>query len=172
MDRPRISPDPAGAAAPIVLETEGLQLEVVRAGAAVRRLVVAGPQGAGTNVVLGHADPATYAVEGGYLGATIGRFGNRLAGGRFELDGVVHEVVTNEGRNTLHGGLVGFDKHEWDVVGQDPDRVELALHSPDGDQGFPGAVDVTVTYSVAPGTVRLVLRGTTLCSRLVFFSTN
>jgi aldose 1-epimerase len=161
MDQPRTSSDPAGAAAPLVLEAEGLRLEVLRAGAAVRRLVVTGPQGAATNVVLGHSDPTTYAVEGGYLGATIGRFGNRLARGRFELDGVVHEVVANEGRNTLHGGLAGFDKHEWDVVRLDRDRVELALHSPDSDQGFPGAVDVTVAYSVAPGTVRIDYRATT-----------
>ena len=161
MDRPPTSPDPTLAAGAVVLEADGLLLEVLPAGASVRRLVVAGRDGATTNVVLGHADPMTYAADGGYLGATIGRFGNRLARGRFPLDGAVHQVVTNEGRNTLHGGPVGFDKREWDVARAEPDEVELALHSPDGDQGFPGAVDVTVTYSVGPGLVRIRYRATT-----------
>ena len=161
MDRPPTSPDPSIATGAVVLDADGLLLEVLPAGASVRRLVVAGPDGARTNVILGHADPTTYAVDGGYLGATIGRFGNRLARGRFELDGAMHEVVTNEGRNTLHGGPVGFDKREWDVVRAEPDEVELALRSPDGDQGFPGAVDVTVTYSVGPGLVRIGYRATT-----------
>ena len=139
----------------VLLEADGLLLEVLSAGASVRRLEVTDPSGASTNVVLGHADPVMYAVEGGYLGATIGRFGNRLSGGRFVLDGTLFEVVTNEGRNTLHGGLVGFDRLPWDVVEQRTDLVRLALHSPDGDQGFPGALDVSVTYSVAPGLVRI-----------------
>ncbi len=162
MDRPPAPADHAlDAARAVVLETDGLLLEVVPAGASVRRLVVRGPDGVRTNVVLGHADPTTYAADGGYLGATIGRFGNRLSQGRFELDGTVHQVVTNEGRNTLHGGLVGFDKRTWTVTRAEPDLVELALHSPDGDQGFPGAVEVTVTYSVAPGVVRIDYHATT-----------
>ncbi|GAB3047887.1 galactose mutarotase [Intrasporangium mesophilum] len=165
MDRPPTTPDALeaapDAAGGVVLEADGLLLEVVPAGASVRRLVVTGPDGDRTNVVLGHADPTTYAVDGGYLGATIGRFGNRLSRGRFELDGTIREVVTNEGPNTLHGGLVGFDKHEWSVARVEPDLVELTLHSPDGDQGFPGAVDVTVTYSVAPGAVRIDYHATT-----------
>jgi aldose 1-epimerase len=165
MDHPPTTPDLPRAAADspdaVVLEAGGLLLEVVPAGASVRRLVVVGPNGDATNVVLGHADPATYVVEGGYLGATIGRFGNRLSRGRFELDGTVHQVVTNEGPNALHGGTDGFDKREWTVVRVEPSLVELALHSPDGDQGFPGAVDVTVTYSVTPGAVRIDYRATT-----------
>src|SRR6476469_6005500 len=134
------------AAAPTSIElvTDGLLLEVLTAGAAVRRLVVSDGHGE-ANVVLGHADPWTYVVDGGYLGATIGRFGNRLAGGRFTLDGVEHVVTTNEGTTALHGGLDGFDRRDWTVVEQDERQVRLGLHSPDGDQGFPGALDVTVT---------------------------
>jgi aldose 1-epimerase len=144
------------AAAPTSIElvTDGLLLEVLTAGAAVRRLVVSDGHGE-ANVVLGHADPWTYVVDGGYLGATIGRFGNRLAGGRFTLDGVEHVVTTNEGTTALHGGLDGFDRRDWTVVEQDERQVRLGLHSPDGDQGFPGALDVTVTFSVAPGLVRI-----------------
>ena len=154
MDHP-VTPEPTLGSGSVVLEADGLQLEVVSGGASVRRLTVTDSTGASTNVVLGHADPHTYDVDGGYLGATIGRYGNRIAKGRFELDGVVHELVTNEGRNSLHGGLVGFDRRGWDVVERRSDLVRFALHSPDGDQGFPGALDVTVTYSVAPGLVRI-----------------
>ena len=155
-DRPR----PQGALMPptsptsLELTAAGLLLEVVTAGAAVRRLVVTDDDGA-TNVVLGHEDPMTYAVDGGYLGATIGRFGNRLAGARFTLDGAEHTVTANEGGNALHGGLEGFDRRDWTVEEQGASHVRLGLHSPDGDQGFPGALDVTVTYSVAPGVVRI-----------------
>jgi aldose 1-epimerase len=155
MDPSLTSTEALAAPRSIVLSSDGLELEVLTAGASVRRLSLADSTGAATNVVLGHADPRTHAVKGGYLGATIGRFGNRIARGRFTLDGREHELVTNEGRNTLHGGPVGFDSCTWRVVDVRPDRVRLALHSPDGDQGFPGAVDVTVTYSVGPGEVRI-----------------
>ena len=150
------------AAAPTSIElvTDGLRLEVVTAGAAVRRLVVADDDGE-VDVVLGHTDPLTYAVNGGYLGATIGRFGNRLAGGRFTLGGTEHVITANEGGTALHGGLDGFDRRAWTVVERDERHVRLGLHSPDGDQGFPGALDVTVTYSVAPGLVRIDYVATT-----------
>ncbi|MEW1955492.1 aldose epimerase family protein [Terrabacter sp. NPDC080008] len=138
----------------VELVTEGLLLEVVTAGAAIRRLVVTDDTGE-TNVVLGHADPMTYAVDGGYLGATIGRFGNRIAGARFTLDGTTHVLAANENGNALHGGLEGFDRREWTVLDRGPQHVRLALHSADGDQGFPGALDATVTYSVQPGAVRI-----------------
>jgi aldose 1-epimerase len=166
MDQPpRPEPTPARPTRPdpkaIVLDAEGLVLEVLSAGAAVRRLEVSRSDGTTTNVVLGHADPRTYAVDGGYLGATIGRFGNRLAGGRFVLHGVTHHVVPNEGRNTLHGGLVGFDRCDWSVVEQRRDLARFALHSPDGDQGFPGDLDVTVTYSITSDGVRIDYGATT-----------
>ncbi|KRF40294.1 aldose epimerase family protein [Terrabacter sp. Soil810] len=138
----------------IELVADGLVLEVVTAGAAVRRLLVTDAEG-DTNVALGHADPMTYAADGGYLGATIGRYGNRLSRARFTLDGVEHTITANEGDNALHGGLDGFDRRAWTVQEQGPSHVRLALHSPDGDQGFPGALDVTVTYRVEPDLVRI-----------------
>ncbi len=136
------------------LAADGLLLEVLTSGAAVRRLVVTDEDG-DTDIVLGHADPMTYAVKGGYLGATIGRFGNRLSRARFTLDGAEHAVTANEGGNALHGGIDGFDRRDWTIEEQGGSYVRLALHSPDGDQGFPGALDVTVTYRVEPGLVRL-----------------
>ena len=145
----------------VELRAEGLLLEVLTAGAAVRRLEVPGSDGRPVGIVLGHADARTYVSNGGYLGATIGRFGNRIAGARFDLDGETHELTANEGTTTLHGGVDGFDRRPWTVLEHDATRVRLGLHSPHGDQGFPGALDVTVTYAVAPGVVRISYSATT-----------
>ncbi len=139
----------------VELRAEGLLLEVLTAGAAVRRLEVTDDDGLPVGIVLGHADSRTYVTDGGYLGATIGRFGNRIAGARFDLDGVTHALTANEGTTTLHGGADGFDHRAWTVVDRDDTGVTFGLHSPDGDQGFPGALDVTVTYAVEAGRVRI-----------------
>jgi aldose 1-epimerase len=147
---------PADVAPPtsVELRADGILLELLTAGAAVRRLEVPSVDGRAVGIVLGHADTRRYVTDGGYLGATIGRFGNRIAGACFELDGEMHHLPANEGHNTLHGGD-GFDHRPWTVVGQDATSVRFGLHSPDGDQGFPGALDVTVAYAVGPGVVHI-----------------
>jgi aldose 1-epimerase len=144
----------------IDLVADGLRLEVMTAGAAVRRLVLLDGQDE-ADVVLGFDDVALYGTGRDYLGATIGRYGNRLAGARFTLDGVQHRLSANENGNTLHGGAEGFDRRDWTVVEQDEGHVTFALRSPDGDQGFPGTLDVRVTYRVEPGAVRLDYLATT-----------
>jgi aldose 1-epimerase len=84
---------------------------------------------------------------GGSAGKTIGRYANRIARGELPIDGKIYTLLTNEGRNTLHGGPDGFSKREWEVVSQTNASVEFALQSPDGDQGFPGALECRVSYS-------------------------
>ena len=111
--------------------------------------------------MLGHADPQTYRFAGGYLGAIVGRVANRLSGGRFTIDGEDYSVPTNERGNTLHGGFEGFDRMPWHVDERSDTHVRLTLTSPDGDGGFPGRVDVSVTYTVAPGEVRIDYTATT-----------
>lgn len=148
--------------ASVEITTDGLNLEVLTTGAAVRRLVVQDDHSPGpVDVVLGHRDPGTYVADGGYLGAVVGRYANRIAGGRFTLDGTAHHLTTNEGPNTLHGGTDGFDRREWTVTDSGPDHVRLRLTSPDGDQGFPGRLEAEVCYRVAPGTVCLDYTATT-----------
>jgi aldose 1-epimerase len=142
----------------IRLEADGLRLELLTSGASVRRLVLGEDE---VDVALGHADPATYVGGGGYLGATGGRAPTRLDSGRLELDGRVYELSTNQFGNTLHGGVRGFDAHEWELVETDDRRARFTLTSPDGDQGFPGRLDVDVTYEVAPGEVRIRYRAVT-----------
>jgi len=87
------------------------------------------------------------AEAGGSAGKIIGRYANRIAGGSFALDGTTYELLTNEGSTTLHGGPDGFSKRTWDLTERTDARATFALHSPDGDQGFPGALDARVQYS-------------------------
>lgn len=139
----------------------GPVLEVLDLGATVHRLWVTGGDGVRRNVVLGYATPEEYLAGSDYLGATVGRYANRIAGGCFPLDGEVVRLATNENGTTLHGGPDGFDRRVWDVVENGEDRLTLGLVSPDGDQGFPGQVTARARWEVAEETVRLVLTATT-----------
>ena len=112
--------------------------------------------GSPREVLLGRPTPAEHVSQGGYVGAIVGRYANRLAGARFSVDGVEHRVKPNEGRNQLHGGPDGFDRRIWRCTEHGPRHLVLAVHSPDGDQGYPGALDAQVRYGIeAPGCVTL-----------------
>ncbi|WP_193605187.1 aldose epimerase family protein [Nocardioides dongkuii] len=139
----------------------GPVVEVLTLGATVHRLEVTGGDGVRRNVVLGHADAAERLASGDYVGGTIGRYANRIAGGRFPLDGREVVVGAHDRGNSLHGGPDGFDRRLWDVVAHRPDEVVLALVSPDGDQGFPGAVSARVGYRVSGDVVRVTMEATT-----------
>ncbi|OYW60674.1 MAG: hypothetical protein B7Z31_03845 [Rhodobacterales bacterium 12-65-15] len=135
--------DPITLAAP-----GGLSLSLSRYGARLIRLYAPDRQGALADVVLGHDDMTEYGSDHGYLGATCGRFANRIAAGRFTLDGRAVQLDCNEGGNQLHGGTRGFDKAMWEVAGQGPDQVSFRHTSPEGDMGYPGAVTVTCRYRI------------------------
>ena len=145
----------------------GPVVEVLTLGATVHRLEVTGGDGARRNVVLGHADVAERLASGDYLGGTIGRYANRIAAGRFPLEGREVQVATHDRGNSLHGGPEGFDVHLWDVLEHGPDEVVLAMTSPDGDQGFPGTVTATVRYRVAGDTVAVTMEATTDATTVV-----
>lgn len=100
------------------------------------------------DVVLGHDTPETYARDTSYLGAIVGRYANRIAGARFELDGVTYRLSANEGRHHLHGGVRGFNKAVWDVANADETSIVLRYISRDGEEGYPGTLDTRVTYTV------------------------
>lgn len=129
----------------------GFEVAVITYGAAVQALYVPDRDRRLADIVLGHDDLAPYEAHRRYFGAAIGRYANRIAGGRFTLDGVSRQVPANNGANALHGGPDGFDRRLWSVEaladGSAP-SVTLSLVSPDGDQGFPGALDVRVTYAL------------------------
>ncbi|MGI9028884.1 MAG: aldose epimerase family protein [Ilumatobacteraceae bacterium] len=140
-----------------VLRSRPLEVAVLTLGATLASVVMPDRDGHPADVVLGFDDLAGYVGPQAYLGATIGRFGNRIAGGRFVLDGETFTVPANEGRNALHGGPVGFDRAVWSAV-TDGSSVRLTHTSPDGDQGFPGSLDVAVTYTLTPSGDRWTLR--------------
>lgn len=105
-------------------------------------------QGRLDDVLLGHADPQSYAQAKGYLGAQIGRWANRIRNASFELDGVTYKLDRNENRNLLHGGSEGFHQALWQVE-PDGDGLLLILRSPDGEGGFPGNLDVQLRVALA-----------------------
>ena len=131
----------------------GLVLRVLDLGGSVHGLEVTGRDGRRRDVVLGHPTVADRLASTSYLGSTIGRYANRIAHGRFVLDGRPVMLETNDRGNSLHGGPTGFDLHLWEVLEATATRLRLRMTSPEWDMGFPGAVTVTATYEVGADTV-------------------
>jgi len=122
-------------------------------GAIIQELHVPGRDGTTANVVLGFRDVKRYFVKHPHFGAVVGRYGNRIAGGQFELDGQQIRVTPNKGTFTLHGGDRGFDYYNWESEAlEEGDTVGVRLRrvSPDGEEGFPGTLTATVTYRLTP----------------------
>lgn len=99
------------------------------------------------DVVLGFDTVAGYQQYGGYLGATVGRYGNRISKARFALNGVTYQLARNDGENSLHGGAVGFDRKWWDAETVSDGAVRFSYRSPDGEEGYPGNLSVSVEYA-------------------------
>ncbi|TXS62198.1 galactose mutarotase [Streptomyces sp. me109] len=133
------------------LANGGTRLKVISYGGIVQSLEIPDRHGRYANVSLGYGDLASYVVGTTFFGATIGRYGNRIAGGRFTLDGKSYQLSVNDGVNSLHGGAKGFNTKVWDVEGfTSGSDVGLRLHytSIDGEMGYPGTLRVTVTYTL------------------------
>ena len=125
------------------ISSDTLSVSVMSLGATVTRLVYRG-----RNVVVSLKTPDDYLQDTSYLGAIVGRYANRIAGGRFPLNGKTVQVEQNEGRNHLHGGSVGFHKRIWAAECLGEQAVRFTLHTPDGDAGYPGELTMHVTYRV------------------------
>jgi len=129
----------------------GMEARLMTYGATIVSLTVPDRQGGFDNVVLGHADLDGYLQASPYLGAVVGRYGNRIAKGRFTLDGATVQLTVNDGENHLHGGARGFDKVLWtanSTESNDGASVTLAYASPDGEEGYPGSLEARVTYAL------------------------
>ncbi len=127
----------------------GMKACITNFGGVVTRLLVPRKDGSATDVVLGYDSLAPYLKDSPYFGAIVGRYGNRIAKGRFSLDGKKYELATNNGPNHLHGGIKGFDKVLWKATPiEQNDLVGLLLEylSPDGEEGYPGNLHVKVWY--------------------------
>ena len=137
----------------ILRNSKGFCASVSDFGATLVSILAPDRTGRLTDVLCGFESADVYARADGYLGATVGRFCNRIARGRFELDGAVYDsLYINDGGNHLHGGKVGFSHRLWSldgmVDGEEP-ALTLRLRSPDGEEGYPGNLNVAVTFSVS-----------------------
>ena len=146
--------------------SHGIEANVITYGATLQSLLVPDKNGKVDDVVLGFDDVQGYQNNGTvYFGATIGRFGNRLAGGQFSLDGKTYQVPQNDKTNALHGGTQGFDKRVWKAEPSNGNGwvgVKLTYLSADGEMGFPGALNTEVTYSLnEKNELRIQYRATT-----------
>jgi aldose 1-epimerase len=130
----------------------GMEAKIITYGGIVQSLKVPDKNGNYADIVLGYDGLDGYVTNSPFFGALIGRYGNRIAKGKFTLDGQEYTLPTNDVPNCLHGGDKGFFARVWKVVqadvGQDGPRLELSYLSPDGEEGFPGNLQVDATYTV------------------------
>jgi aldose 1-epimerase len=142
---------------------DGLQAEVLTLGGTLSSLSLP-VNGKRIPLLLTLPDLPAYLKDTSYLGQLVGRYGNRIAGAAFELDGKQYKLTANNGPNTLHGGETGFGKYVWTVLGAGGGKntyVKLGHHSPAGINGFPGNLDVTALISVYENTLTLAYEATT-----------
>jgi len=129
----------------------GMQVSITNFGATVVSIVVPDKAGKMADVALGYDDLAGYELNKNYLGVLVGRYGNRIAHGKFSIDGTEYTLAKNNGDNSLHGGIKGFNKAMWeakDVSKGGEAAVEMKYVSKDGEEGYPGNLSVTVVYTL------------------------
>jgi aldose 1-epimerase len=133
----------------VLKNNNGMKVKVIDYGATIVAIETPDAQGNPADVVLGFDDLAGYqSAENPFFGCCCGRFANRIAAGKFSIDGTEYTLAINNGPNSLHGGLVGFDKKIWvaEITGES--AVKMELISPDGEEGYPGTLKVELTYTL------------------------
>jgi aldose 1-epimerase len=130
---------------------KGMEVSITNFGATVVTLRVPDSAGKAADVVLGYDTLQGYENGKSYFGATVGRYANRIGGGKFSIDGKEYTLPKNDGNNTLHGGIIGFNKKIWkarELPSNDAAALELSYLSPDGEEGFPGNLSVKVVFTL------------------------
>lgn len=151
--------------------TSGLVAQVTNYGAKLVSLIAANNAGVKADVVLGFNTLGEWRTKETYFNAVIGRVANRIKDGKFTLDGQTYQLPQNNGNNCLHGGVSGFNEKVWEVVGQTAYSVTLRYRAIDGEEGFPGNMDVEVTYAVTrDNALRITYEATTDKPTLVGFT--
>ena len=141
--------------------TDGkISVNIITYGGAIQSILVPGKNGETVDVALGYDDVKGYQTHGGYIGALIGRIGNRIRKGEFELNGVKYHIFNNEKNASLHGGKNGFDKKVWNAS-VEGDKLVLTYLSKDGEENYPGNLSVKVTYSVENSSLKIIYDATT-----------
>ena len=151
----------------VTLEGGGLRARLITYGARLTELWVPDRDGTLADIVLGHDTLEEYRATKTYFGATAGRYANRIRRGRFRLDGRDHQLDVNEGKNHLHGGSEGFDRKLWTLAEATATRAVLSAVSPDGEMGYPGRCDLSVTYELAEGELRVTMTAATSAPTIV-----
>ncbi len=129
----------------------GMRVEIINYGAIVTNIYVKDRNGRFSDVVLGYDSLQGYVNDKSYFGAIVGRYGNRIAKGKFRLEGKEYQLALNDGENHLHGGVMGFNKVLWDAEPMEDKNgpsLKLTYTSRDGEEGYPGTLKITVTYSL------------------------
>ena len=135
----------------ILTNNKGMEVRIINYGGIITSWTAADKNGDYKDIVLGYNTLAEYELENPYFGALIGRYGNRIAGGKFNIDDREYTLVANNGPNHLHGGLKGFDKVIWDaktIVSDSTVSLELSYLSKDMEEGYPGNLETKVTYTL------------------------
>lgn len=143
------------------LRAGALTCGILTYGGALRSLTVPGSDGKPVDVLLGFDTLEDYCKQDKYIGALIGRYGNRIGGAAFPLNGVTYPLARNDGENHLHGGRVGYDKRVWTVEQAEEDRLVLTLCSPDGEEGYPGTLIIRVTYTLTAAGLSIAYEAST-----------
>ena len=160
--------------AAVLSNKAGVRVKIMTLGAAIQSLIVPDRTGHAGDIVLGFDSAQEYVQNPSYFGATVGRFANRIAKGHFSLDGKAYTLATNDRGNHLHGGPKGFDKVLWSidsVKSASPATAIFSYTSPDGEEGYPGTLHVTATYSLDDAaTLRVEFKATTDKSTIVNIS--
>ncbi len=134
----------------VLTNNQGAEATIINYGAKIVSLSMPDKNGKLTDVVLGHNNLEEYLhSEEAYFGAVCGRTGNRIAKGKFTLDGISYQLAINNGPNNLHGGIKGFNAVVWDAKQINNQKLELTYLSKDGEEGFPGNLDVKITYTLS-----------------------
>lgn len=126
----------------------GMEAAVTDYGASLVKVLVPDKDKKIQDVVLGYDSAIGYEKGDVYLGASVGRVANRIGGASFELDGKIFELTANDNGNSLHGGREFYNKRMWEVTGAEDNSVTFTIHSPDGDQGYPGNAEISITYEL------------------------
>ncbi len=147
----------------IITELAGIQVTAINYGAAITSIIVPDKMGSPADVVLGFNSLPGYIQAGDmYMGAICGRYANRIAHAKFRINGSEYKLASNNGRNCLHGGSKGFDKIYWDAtLLPEGDGVRFTYRSKDQEEGFPGNMDVSVTYRVEDSALHIMYHAVT-----------
>jgi aldose 1-epimerase len=158
----------------ILSNQTGAELALLNYGARIVSLVIPDRNGQGVDVVTGHSSLSDYIhTEEPYFGAICGRYANRIAAGRFEIDGTAYDKLPiNNGPNSLHGGLKGFNSVVWDVAKRDDSSIEFTYVAADGEEGYPGRLSVSVTYRLTDENEVIVTYGAATDAPTVINLTN